>query len=138
MSGRPTLAVVATRQRGDGALAFLRLCTGLVAGGGSLRLVEVGRGRGLFSNPSDLPDEAERQLAGLASFDVRPEPIEAAALRTLLVGCDRLLRVADADRRGTPDVVIIDAAWLMHVPDAGLLLAFEEAGQVVPALPPTS
>jgi hypothetical protein len=135
LSGRPTLAVVATRLLDAGALEFLRLCTGLVAGGGALRLVEVGRGRGLFSAGTDLPDEAERQLAGLASFEVRPEPIEAGELRTLLVGCDRLLRVASATRRGTPDVVVIDSAWLLHVPEPGLLLAFEEAGQVVPAVP---
>ena len=125
------LGVVAAARLEGGAAEFLRLCTGLVAGGHALRLVEVGRGIGLFSAPRERPAEVERQLEGLASFGVVPEPTDASALRALLAQSRRVLRVADADRRGTPALVLADAAWLMHVTDAALVLAFEEAGQLL-------
>lgn len=131
MSGASTLAVVATDRLDAGALEFLRLCTGLIAGGGGLTLVEVGKGAGLLSGAADLPEEAERQLEGLASFDVVPRVVDAAALRALLVASSRVLRVARPTRRGTPALVVIDGPWLMHVPDPALVLAFEEAGQLL-------
>lgn len=127
----PTLGVIAASRFDAGVLEFLRLCTGLVAGGGALTLVEVGKGGGLVSAGRGVPGPAERYLEGLASFDVRPHRVDAAELRDLLVGCGRFLRVADADRRGTPELVVVDGAWLMHVPDPSLVLAFEEAGQLI-------
>ena len=131
MSGTPTLAIVATDRLEEGAQEFLRLCTGHVAGGGALTLVEVRKGAGLFSSASELPLEVERQLEGLASFGVTPHRVSASELRDLLVACSRFLRVADPARRGTPEVVVVDGAWLMHVPDPALVLAFEEAGQLI-------
>ncbi len=131
MKGAPTLGVVATGRLDEAAFEFLRLCTGFVAGGGALTLVEVGKGAGLFSQAQDLPLRAERNLEGLASFGVVPHRVVASELRDLLVGCGRFLRVADRDRRGTPELVVVDAAWLMHVPDPSLVLAFEEAGQLI-------
>ena len=131
MSGTPTLAVVATDRLDAGAQEFLRLCTGHVAGGGALTLVEVGKGTGLFSRAEDLPIEVERQLEGLASFGVTPHRVSASELRDLLVGCGRFLRIARPTRRGTPEVVVVDGGWLMHVPDPALVLAFEEAGQLI-------
>ena len=127
----PTLGVVAASRLEEGVVEFLRLCTGLVAGGGALTLVEVGKGAGLFSGAGELPSRVERYLEGLASFDIRPHRVDASELRDLLVGCGRFLRVADADRRGTPELVVVDGAWLMHVPDPSLVLAFEEAGQLI-------
>ncbi|MDF1701562.1 MAG: hypothetical protein P1V36_10450 [Planctomycetota bacterium] len=131
MSAAATLAVVATDRLDAGALEWLRLCTGLVAAGGALTLVEVGKGAGLFSRARDLPEEAERQLEGLAAFEVVPRAVEAPALRELLVASQRVLRVASPARRGTPALVVIDGPWLMHVPDPALVLAFEEAGQLI-------
>lgn len=131
MSDAPTLAVVAARRMDAGTLEFLRLGTGLVAGGGALTLVEVGRGAGLLSGGADLPEDAERYLEGLASFGTVPHPVDAGALRDLLTTCDRFLRVADADRSGAPPLVIVDAAWLAATSDDALVRAFEDAGQII-------
>lgn len=131
MTGLPTLGVVATGRLDDGAFEFLRLCTGFVAGGGALTLVEIGKGAGLFSRAKDLPVRAEQNLDGLASFDVTPHRVDAAELRDLLLGSGRFFRVADPARTGTPELVVVDAAWLADASDASLVHAFEEAGQLI-------
>ena len=133
MSGSSTLAVIATSRLDAGVEEALRLVAALVAGGGAVTLVEVGRGAGLLSAAAALPDELERTLEGLAAFGTVPRPVDAATLRQLLGQSGRLLRVADADRRGTPALAVVDAAWLVHVPDPALILAFEDAGQLIRA-----
>ena len=133
MTAPPALAVVAAPRVDEGVREFLRVCVGLVAGGGALTLVEVGCGRGVLSGDGEQPAEIERQLEGLAAFDAVPRPLEAAELRDLLAATDRVLRIAAPTRRGTPEVVRIDGPWLLHVGDEALVLAFEQAGQILRA-----
>jgi hypothetical protein len=131
VSAPPALAVMAAPAVDAGVLEFLRVCVGVVAGGGRLDLVEVGRGAGVLDADGATTDDAQRYLQGLASFDVRPRGAPTAELRNLLADCDRLLRVAAPDRSGTPDLVLVTPAWLAAVCDDDLLRTVEDAGQLL-------
>lgn len=129
------LALVTPPLFDAGVLEFLRIVVGLVAGGETPLLLEIGPGAGLLSGrPSeevDLPEEGERYLEALADFGVRPATPSPAALREALGQCTRLLRIADPQRPGQPELLVVDAAYLAQVSDEALLRDLCEAGQVI-------
>jgi len=136
VKGSATLAIVAAPRMGPGVEEFVRICVGFVAGGGGLTLLEVGPARGLLSSGRNLPDEVERGLEGLAAFGIAAGPATAEELVDLLRGCERVVRVAAPDRRGTPPVSWIDDAYLEEVDAQELLRDLVDAGQVIRARQP--
>lgn len=131
MRGAATLALVCTDRVDPGLTEFIRLCVGFLAGGGSLTLLEVGPGRGLLSGDDDLPDDVARNLSGLADFDVRPLPVADEELRDLLRGSERVIRVASPTRPGTPELLILDDAYLESADPGALLTDITNAGQLI-------
>ena len=131
MRGAATLALVSTDRVDPGLAEFIRLCVGFVAGGGSLTLLEVGPGRGLLSRNDDLPDDVARNLSGLADFDVRPLPVADEELRDLLRGSERVIRVASPTRPGTPELLVLDDAYLESADPTALLTGITNAGQLI-------
>ena len=135
MRSGTALALVTTPRFDAGALEFLRIVVGLVAGGETPLLLEFGPGAGLLSgrHPEevDLPEEGERYLEALAEFGVLPAAPTLAALREALGHCTRLLRSADPQRPGQPELLIVDEAYLAQVSDESLLQDLSEAGQII-------
>jgi len=133
MSGRPILALITTPTLDPGVEVLVRLCVGLVAAGCEVALLEAGPGHGVLSGERAKPDEVERQLEGLAAFGVDPVPVTAADLGAHLGRATDVLRAADPARTGTPEVLVVDDAYLAGVNAPDLVRALCDAGQVLRA-----
>ncbi len=131
MTAGRTLALVATPEVAGGVEALVRLCVGLMAAGERVDLAEIGPGRGVLSGGGEKPAEVERQLEALAAGGVVPRPLEATDVADHLARAAHVLRAADPGRRGTPEILIVDDAYLAEAVGSDLVHALCVAGQVL-------
>jgi len=131
VSASHTVALVTTPCADAGVEEFLRILVGLLAGGASISLLEIGAGVGLLSEGPQLSAKGARHLEALADCGVWPTPVGPARLREVLSRSTRLLRIAGASRSGRPPLLQIGVSYLRRVSDQTLLSDLGAAGQVL-------
>jgi hypothetical protein len=109
---------------------FARVATAAAAAGLAVALLDVRRER---ARGTPLPDEVQRHLDALAAVGTRRQHASPATLRAALLASQSLLRLASPARSSSPPLLHVTDAWIHATPDADLVRALCEAGQVVRA-----